>query len=240
MKNYAVILLIFLCPNFPAGANVFNGFLIEKLKLEKRIETCEQLLEEAETTKSERKIEKELKKLMNQYEVTARKFEDTEKLINLIKHIDSDLYRSASTVVDAEGILTHVYVRSVMRSDEEFKYFTNRCFDAIAYTNVWPLYENENVCYSQYGAYTITITVSNCAREILALAHEIAHVLYIVPNLKSYSAFIERINHQQTAKLYGRGHHPNDPSCRHMKSVEKRFEERYSLYLANQRISQAL
>ena len=231
MKNYAVILLIVLCPLFTVEANVFNGYLIEKQKLGKQIEACKLLLEEAETNQSRRQIEKDLKRLDKEYKTVVRKYSDTQILMDQVKKIDPELFESVAIVTKAESNLIHVYVRSVIRSDEEFKYFTNYHFNALAYTCVSPSSENVNVWYSPYGVNTITITIGKCHNEVIARAHEFAHVLYTVPNLKTYSKFLEKINNNRTSKLYGRGHHPCDPSCKAMRSVEERFKNNYVKYL---------
>jgi len=226
-------MLIVLCPFIPVQANIFNGYLIEKQKLEKQLEYQALLLNDAETEKSRKQIEKNLKHLHKEYESVVRKFEDTEALISTVKQIDSELYEAVSTVTNAEGTLTHVYVRCVGRLEKEFANYVNYYFNAKAYTSASPAKENEHVCRSLYGVNSIAISVAKGESEIIALAHEFAHVLYVVPNLKTYTAFIDKITNGLTAKRFGRGHHPCDPSRHFMETIENRFKEKYVNYLNN-------
>ena len=231
MKTYAVIMLIVLCPFLPVQANIFNGYLIEKQKLEKQIESCATSLEDADTEKSKRKIEKNLKRLQKDYKAVARKYAHTQQLINLVKLIDPALFKAVSTVANAKGTLTHVYVRCVSSLDEDFARYANFHFNAKAYTSVSQAKGKVHVCRSPYGVNTITITVAKCDTEILALAHEFAHVLYTVPNLKTYTEFITRITNNMNARQFGRGHHPGDPGRHHMLSTERKFKENYARHL---------
>lgn len=233
MKTYSVIMLIVLCPFFLAEANIFNGYLIEKHKLEKQLKYHTLLLDKAGTEKSRKQIEKELKHLQREYESVTRKFQDTEALISTVKQIDSDLYEAVSMVTNAEGTLTHVYVRCVSRLEKEFADYVNYHFNAKAYTSVSMAKDNEHACCSKYGTNTVTTTIAKNESEIIALAHEFAHVLYVVPNLKTYTAFINRITNGLTAKSYGRGHHPCDPSRQFMETIENRFKDNYLNYLNN-------
>ena len=162
-----------------------------------------------------------------------RKYSDTQELISIVRQIDPELYNAVSNVVNADGTLTHVYVLCAYRTDEEIIYFSNKHFDAMAYTSVKPMVENENVCYSQYGMNTITITVKKCRNEIIALAHEFAHVLYVVPNLKNYAAFIRKESYKYENNRFGTGHKEFDPSRDFVKSIEKRFKDKYLKYVNN-------
>jgi len=233
MKTYAVIMLIVLCPFFPVQADIINAYVIEKQKLEKKIQSSLVLQETAGTDKSTKQIEKGLKRLQKEYEIVARKYTDTENLIATIRQIDPELYETVSKVTNAEGTLTHVYVRCAYRTDEELIYFINKHFNAMAYTSVRPSDTNENVCYSQFGINTIMITVKKCHDEIIALAHEFAHVLYVVPNLKNYAAFIRKESYKYENNRFGPGHKEFDPSRDFVKSLEKRFKDKYLKYVNN-------
>src|SRR5210317_1750054 len=117
MKTYAVIMLIILCPFFPVQADIINAYVIEKQKLEKKMQSSLVLQEAAETDKSRKQIEKDLKRLQKAYETVVRKYSDTEELISIVREIDPELCKAISKVVNAEGTLTHVYVRCAYRTD---------------------------------------------------------------------------------------------------------------------------
>ena len=235
MKTHVVIMLIILCSFLQARANIFNAYLIEKLKLEKKIANSLDLFGDAELNKNKRHIEKRLKCLKKKYNIVLRKYNATETLMSRLKHIDPELYEAVSQVTNAEGILTHIYIRCVYRSDEEIAFFRNNHFDGYGYTSFKQSDANKNICVSQFGDHTISITIWQCPNDVIALAHEFSHVLYLVPNLNSYSNFMYEHANRSVGKKYIPGHHPNDPSRDFIELFEKRFKEKYLIYMSKLR-----
>lgn len=186
-----------------------------------------ELLSKDNTDKDVRQIEKKLKQLQKKYALVSKKYSETEQLISSIEFIDPDLYAKVSKVANTEGTLTNVYVRYVSRTSKEFIYFTKNYFTAKAYTSARQSENNKNVCTSLYGTNTITVTIGYGCNEKIALAHEFAHVLYIVPNLSTYSNFLHRTNN------YCQGHNLSDPSHTFLETVEDSFAIKYKKYLKN-------
>ena len=69
--------------------------------------------------------------------------------------------------------------------------------------------------------------------EKLALVHEFAHVLYIVPNLRYYSDFIKNQNWHEIHKNHSDNHSIYDPSYTFLKSIDESFAIKYKEYLRN-------
>lgn len=228
MKKYALAVVTFLCSTFAIQADIINGFSQEKQLLEKKIKKTVELLNNNSALKTQKKIEKQLKQLRKEHAIVSTKYTQTAQLLAEIEFIDPELFAQVANITNADGTLTHVYVRYVSRSSEEFTYYTNNHFIAKAYTSVRQSPDNPNVCMSLYGTNTITITIGIGCDEKLVIGHEFAHVLYIVPNLKEYSYFMKFKNKKVNTACHG--HSPNDPSYAFLKSVEVRFALNYAEY----------
>jgi len=228
MKNYALAVMILLCSILTVNAAVINGFSQKKQQLKKEINRAVELLNAQSSEKTKKRIEKQLKRLQKEYDIVSTKYLQTAELISTFQLIDPELFAKVSKVTNAEGTLTHVYVRYVNRSSEEFTYFTRNHFPAKAYTSVNQSPDNQNVCTSFYGTNSITITIGIGCDEKLVLGHEFAHVLYIVPNLRKYTYFMKFRNKKVNTACHG--HSPNDPSHAFLKSVEDSFASKYDKY----------
>lgn len=228
MKKYALAVMTLLCSTFTLEADIINGFSQEKQLLEKKIKNTVELLNNNDSGKANKKIEKQLKQLKKEHAIVSKKYSQTAQLLSEIAFIDPELFAQAANITNADGTLTHVYVRYVSRSSEEFTYYTNNHFKAKAYTSVRQSPDNPNVCMSLYGTNTITITIGIGCDEKIVIGHEFAHVLYIVPNLKEYSHFMKYRNKKVNTACHG--HSPNDPSYGFLKSVEDQFAFKYAQY----------
>ncbi len=235
MKNYALAVMTLLCSILSVNAAVINGFSQEKQQLKKKINKAVELLNATSSAKAEKKIEKQLKHLRKEYEIVSTKYAQTAELLSTFEFIDPELFAKVSKVTNADGTLTHVYVRYVNRSSEEFTYYTRNHFPAKAYTGVRQSPNNENVCTSFYGTNSITITIGVGCDEKLVLGHEFAHVLYIVPNLSEYTYYMKYMNKKVNTASHG--HSPNDPSFAFLKAVEDRFAAKYNDYLSKTNIN---
>jgi len=231
MKKYALATLSLFIVCFCLHADIINGFAQAKHKLEKKIRATEELLENPHMPKNTKRLSKKLRRLTRNFELVSIKYAQTESLLGRFESIDPELYGEVSNVSNAEGTMTHVYVRYVSKSSKEFAYLSNNHFPAQAYTSVSPTENNCNVCASFYGENTIAVTIGIGCNEILALAHEFAHVLYIVPNLKDYTYFMNYLN-KKVNQTSCHGHSLNDPSRGFMKSVLNKFALNYERYLS--------
>lgn len=236
MKKYALAIFILFCSSLSLQSAIVNGFSQEKQKLEKEIRRTVDLLDNDPLQKTKKQLEIKLRQLRKRYEKISVNYARTAELLTTFEFIDPQLYSQVSKVTNAEGTLTHVYVRYVDKSSDEFFYFTREHFNAKAYTSVSPSNENPKVCASLNGTNTITITIGIGCDEIKALAHEFAHVLYIVPNLKEYVYFMKYLN-KKTNPTAQHGHSWNDSSSAFLKSIEDSFTARYENYLGKTKIS---
>lgn len=230
MKNLIIALIIVLSAQFSAKSNVINGYLRDKLILEKDIQKSLALLNEVSRQKDSLQIEKKLKKLRKEYAKINTKYAETEKLIQDIRTIDPELYEKVSTLTNAEGTMTHVYVRYTNRTSKEIRYLFEGQFKAFGYTSVMQDKKNEKVCVSYFGANTINVIVCKGCDEKFVLAHEFGHALYIVPNLKEYVSFSKDPNSLSNADSHT-GHSAYDPTNDMVKSVEDSFTLKYKDYL---------
>lgn len=225
MNCYVLITALFLCPFFTSHASIENGFLREKLILENKINDNIALLNKETDLKTSRHIERNIKQLQKKYETINKNFTKTQELLSSLEFIDPELYANVSKVTNAEGSLTHVYVKYVSRVSEEYTSLAIDHFKADAYTSVRQSKNSDDVCSSRYGTNTIAITIGYGCDEKRALGHEFAHVLYIVPNLSAYLDYWNRSND------FCSGHSSSDPSYAFLESVEHNFEIRYNQYL---------
>lgn len=227
MKNYAIAILIILCYHLSVSAKINNGFLYEKFKLEKEIEHLYKLLYEAENGKTFKQLEKKVKGLQKRYEKVYNYFLETEQLISDIKSIDSELFELVSNVTNSEGTITQVFIKYVDRSSKECKDLGGTHFTASGYTVVGQWKTNKNICTSVYGANTISIIIVKGCDAPFALAHEFAHVLYMVPHLNSYLSFLKNTS---MIEKFNSGHSPYDPSYAFIKSVESSFKNKHKAF----------
>jgi hypothetical protein len=177
--------------------------------------------------------------MRKRYEEVSKNHARTAELLSIFELVDPELYSQVSKVTNAEGTLTHVYVRYVDKSSDEFTYFSREHFNAKAYTSVSPMANHPDICTSLYGTNTITITIGIGCDEFIALAHEVAHVLYIVPNLEEYVYFMKYLN-KKTNPTAQHGHSWNDSSSAFLKSIEDSFTARYKNYITKTKISNTI
>ncbi len=167
------------------------------------------------------------------------KFNETDQLLIITKLIDPELYEDVSQVTNSEGSMTHVYVRYVNRTAKEFTFYIDNHFKANAYTSVRQAADNKNVCESLYETNLITVSIGKGCDEKLALGHEFAHVLYIVPNLSEYTEFLNNNNCHVNNKFCV-GHSPFDPGYVFINAVEDQFKARYKKYLKGSKNSDSI
>ena len=206
-------------------AEVVNGFEKEKIILESAIMNNKMLLLEPTTKKEQKRIERDIEHLYKRYRTVVKKYLQTTQLIEKITKIDPKLFMKVSNITNAEGTPTNVYVRYVSKLSKEYRHYEKKHFKADAYTGVGQSKDNKHMCVSKSGFNSITITVGYCANEIKALAHEFAHVLYIVPNIDSYVTYW---NQTERTKA---GHKTSDPGYELVTRTENAFIQNYIKYV---------
>lgn len=229
MKQYVLTSALFLCLILNAQADIYNGFYYDILKLEKTIARTQDLLSETTNTRDLKKLEKELKRLNKKMRSLQASHAETEALIKEVWQIDSGLCAKVSRVTNAEGTLTHVYVKVVSRTSEEYINLSRHHYVACAYTSVGQEAINAHVCTSRAGTNTVTITVAYGCDALKALGHEYAHVLYIVPNLATYMKF------WTSNDDFHNGHSKDDPSYFFLNEIEQNYLNRYIEYTQSKR-----
>lgn len=229
MKKYALTFAILLCHFISVHAAIINGFSQKKSMLEIEIRNEVVLLSKDNTDKAIRQIEKKLKQLRKKYALVLKKYLETEQLLAEFENIDPTLFERVSKITNLDGTLTHVYVRYVDRTSEEFTDLSTNHFKAFAYTSVSQSPTNKNVCTSLFGTNTINVTIGKGVNEKLKLGHEFGHVLYLVQNLSDYNDFCNK--NERKLKKYNHGHSPFDPSYTFVESIEKNFGNKYKAYL---------
>jgi hypothetical protein len=230
MIHYALILMIVLCPFLSAYGNIFNGFTNEKDKLKKQLDALEVQIEKSSDSKEIKKLTKKLSKIHKQYEMTLSNYEATEDLLAALNLIDPNLYKDVDGVVDAEGSLTHVYVKVMARNSGKFADHASMGYSLAGYTNLGHWEANPNVYASEYGVYTVSVVIGNTTDKLSALAHEFGHVLYQVQNLKSYTEYYNQQYDLNNVSKFGLGHHPMDPGNAFVKSIESGFIRKIKEY----------
>jgi hypothetical protein len=229
MKNLILALVIILCAQSSAISNIVNGYLRDKQLLENEIRKSLVNYNDATCRKDSILIEKKLKKIRKEYAGICKKYSETEQLIQDIQAIDPELFEAVSNVTNADGTITHVYVRYTQRTSKEICYLFEGQFKAFGYTSVMQDKKNENVCTSYFGANTINVVVCKGCDDEFVLAHEFGHVLYIVPNLVDYVRFTEEQDKFSNA-ISHTGHNAFDPSNEIVKSVVDSFSVKYEYY----------
>lgn len=226
MTNYTVMLMILLCPFISAYGNINNGFTKQKDKLKKQVEALVVQIEKSSDGKAIKKLDKKLNKLHKQYEIIMSNYEATENVLKELSHIDPELYHKVDAVVDAEGSLTHVYVKVMARNTGKFIDHASQGYSMTGYTNLGHWEANPNVYASEYGVYTVSVVIGNTTDKLSALAHEFGHVLYQVENLKSYTAYYKQTYNLNSISKFGLGHDPLDPGHPFVKSIENAFKDK--------------
>lgn len=240
MKTYALILVLLLCPFLSSHADIYNGYTKEKAHLKKGLKALETQLITSMDEKSAKQLNRKLKKLRKHYEAVRINYEATENLLAEIKRIDPTLYHEVSTVVNAEGSLTHVFVKIMARSTDKFMTHASLDYSLTGYTNIGHWDQNPNVHASEYGVYTVSVVIGNTPDKLTAMAHEFGHVLYQVKNLKSYITYYKDEYNQNSISKFGLGHDPIDPGHAFIKSIENEFRSKYRKYLKPSRSNQEL
>jgi hypothetical protein len=155
----------------------------------------------------------------------------TQQLIEMLREIDPLLYHEINTIKDREGNDTHVYIKAVDEIGPGI----------FGVTNLEQSADNPNVYTSEYGNYTVSVSLvykfSRFPRVALnILVHELGHVRYQVPHLSSYCAFYERFYQNQYYEGIQIGHHPNDPNHKSVTKTMKAFKKSWWAYKSERKL----
>lgn len=131
-------------------------------------------------------------------------YELTEKLLMQLRTISPGIYNELDTIKDKRGRPTDVYVRLVLPATagvplEGVSIFSQAPFD-------------EDANYSEYGNYSVSISVWIVDKSLLLLCHELGHARYVIPNLAEYFRFYQKCYGIKKNNLSYVGHNIRDES----------------------------
>lgn len=150
-------------------------------------------------------------------------YEITQNLLNEFKTIAPALYAEIAEIKDFKGRQTDVYVKLIPRDRSQVK--------AAGTTSLAHSAHDEHLYYSKYGNGTVLVIIWIINKALYVLAHELGHVLYQVPNLKSYLEFHKYNYGGRGFNPNYVGHEPGDPSGKSAHMFEKRFRKYFASYL---------
>lgn len=219
-----VVSLIMLFLNNLSGA-IRNGYeksipgLMLSLQGLQNILYCDSTLTRAER----RAIRKKLKLVIS----NIAYYRITDRLLNQFRTIAPDLYREIETLKDAAGNAVDVYVKYIPG--------TNVGFRAGGMSSLTQARNNPHSCNSEYGPGTVSVLISTVNKTLRVLAHEFGHLVYVVPNMESYTAFFrKRYKGKDLDIPYG--HDLRDQSGKNAMLFEKRFCLTHKRYLRQESI----
>ena len=221
MKNYSVIIIIFLLAQNCAWAKLRNGYEKDIHYVRESLKNYNDILNTNKdlTSSGRRKMKARIDELI----IYQSHYELTEELLNQFKHISPDLYYRIDSIRDAKGRFTDVYVKFIPRKEASIM--------AAGITRMAQSDEDEDACFSEYGKHSVSITVWIFAKSLLVLSHELGHVNYQVPNLSAYIEYYRNEYVPGLTESNYRGHTADDPSGRNASSFERAFRKDYFNYL---------
>lgn len=221
MKNYGVIVIIFLLAQNCAWAKMRNGYEKDIHYVRESLKNYNHILNTNKDLPSSdrRKMKARIAELL----IYQSHYELTEELLNQFKYISPDLYHRVDSIRDAKGRFTDVYVKFIPREDASIM--------AAGITRMSRSDDDEDACFSEYGKHSVSITVWIFAKSLVVLSHELGHVNYQVPNLSTYTEYYRNEYVPSLTESNYRGHTGNDPSGRNASSFEREFRKDYFNYL---------
>lgn len=221
MKTYSIIVILFFIMLNNASAKLRNGY-------ERDIHDVRQMLKEYNATlnmnysltasdkRNMRTIIKNLIAYQSYYELT-------EKLLKQFKHISPALYNRIDSIKDAKGRFTDVYVKFIPREEATVM--------AGGVTYMSQSDADKDACFSEYGKHSVLIKIWLFSEALFALSHELGHVNYQVPNLKTYTEFYKTMYPSSLTESNRMGHGVRDLSGKNATTFEKEFKKDHLNYL---------
>jgi hypothetical protein len=220
MRSILSLILIFIAQCPFVYAEIKNGYSNKLEKVRKAITNYRLLVDEYDPDKSQlRNAQKQLKELRETEKCWQLYFIKTEQLISELQDEFPALFHEIDTIKNADGIVTDIYVSVV----EQW----SLCQGAYATTNFKCCKENPNSCLSEFGPNTVSIIIDERRNTMTrSFIHELGHVLYLVPNLKSYLDYYHENYTDFFIKKHGNriGHKSNDPSHKVVMEVLRRYD----------------
>ena len=136
-----------------------------------------------------------------------------------IDSLAPELYNQIDTMKNKYGIGINVYVK--FYPDEQM------CKTRLGESEVGQYFQDENICFSDYGINTVSVMIYATMKPLNVLAHEFGHIKYIVPNLKSYKMYFKKTYVDRSFEGYFIGHYPDDNSGKMAQKYEREYRKCY-------------
>ena len=142
-------------------------------------------------------------------------YELTDQLLNQLRAISPAIYDEIDNIRDKRGRTTDVYVKLVSAQEAGVPLQGISVFSRAAI--------DEDANFSEYGDYTVSVSVWIPGNALLVLCHELGHVRYVIPNLASYRAFYETHYNERYQSLSYVGHNVRDESGKSADAFMRRY-----------------
>ena len=149
----------------------------------------------------------------------------TEELLMTFRRIASDLYAEIDTLKDSMGRIVHVYVKFVPEKELPP--------GVAGITNLDQHKQDPNMCLSEYGPNSVSVTIATGNKSLSILAHEFGHVQYQSANLADYMHYYKRAYLENIRNRKSIGHNDRDDSGKRATFFAQRFQKHYTSYLRN-------
>lgn len=217
MKKYSVIvILLFLMLN-SAWAKLRNGYEKDIRNVREKLKNYSEILSASNNLSAWEK--RSMKKSIEDLRIYQSYYELTEELLKQFKSISPSLYNQIDSIKDAKGRFTDVYVKFIPREEATIM--------AGGVTYMSRSDRDKDASFSEYGKHSVSIKIWLFNEALFALAHELGHVNYQVPNLKTYTEYYQEVYQSLLAKSNHLGHAGNDLSGKNAKAFEKEFKKEY-------------
>ncbi len=205
-------------------AEIRNPYKSQLIEIDKCINNLKNILKTDLDHQQALKIKKMLKDAYQEKYNATKYDKKTDELINLLQQIDHSLYTRINKIKDFEGNATHVYIKVVdelgnKKNGMETKGMTNLNHDS----------NNMHNYTSEYGKNTVSVKIADCGlkKNVFLLAHELGHVVYQVPNLKTYTSYYKKVYLDNSFEHNPLGHFHSDPSNKSVRDTISKFKKNW-------------
>jgi hypothetical protein len=217
MKKYSVIVIMFFLVLNSAWGKLKNGYEKDILDVREKLKNYNHILNTNDnlSASDRRHLKTDIKNLI----VYQSYYELTEELLKQFKQISPEIYNRIDSIKDAKGRYTDVYVKFIPREEASIM--------AGGVTYMSQSVKDKHACFSEYGKHSVSIKIWLFNEALLALAHELGHVNYQVPNLATYAEYYKKLYPPFSTETNHMGHAPSDRSGKDAITFQKEFKKTY-------------
>jgi len=215
MKKYSIIVIMFFLVLNSASAKLKNGYENDIPNVREKLKNYIHILNTNDnlSVSDRRHLKTDIKNLI----VYQSYYELTEELLKQFKLISPDMYNRIDTIKDAKGRYTDVYVKFIPRDQALIM--------AGGVTYMSQSAEDKHACFSEYGKHSVSIKIWLFNNALPALAHELGHVNYQIPNLETYTKYYQKVYQVLKTESNHLGHEFNDRSGINATTFQKEFRK---------------